>query len=325
MSNEVRQSYTTAKTVYGVVFDPDASKVWYVAGGIWETFGTGGRTRADYKAITFTEAGITYYIGSFPVAITTENTYDVQICDQAGASPVNSDTIIETQHIDWSGSVLAAITIPVTATSLCQYALSKIGGGKDVPAFSLTSIYDGTPTAAMCLVLYDVIRKEVLCRVKPNEATKFADLGAELSGVEKANWDYAFNLPTDYLCAAKQVNEDYHSSTHDRYYIEYDKQIIGRILLTNNYTNSDEDSAFIVYIYNLTDVSRFNPPLYEAMATKLAAELSAGLLADGGARRLQLIKEYEALALPLAQGHSAEETSDATDRGEYTALTCRIP
>lgn len=210
----------------------------------------------------------------------------------------------------------------VTVSNLCKDALDKIGGGD--AKFTIESINDGSATANLCLRKYPQVFKEVLCRAWWNEATKFADLGGELSGVEKAGWEYAFNLPSDYLGKCKQINQDYYYST--KIIIEYDKMIMQGKLFTNNYSNTDGDSAFIKYIFNLTDVSKFSPLLYAAVATKLAAELSPSILVDkGNVRRYFLLQEYESIVLPLAEGENAEEKGDNEDDGTYTALNVRTP
>lgn len=327
MANEIRTTYTTGSTIDGYVKRPSDGYVWYPAGETFEEWGTNNRTAADYAAITMTESasGSCYYIGSFPTDITTEAKYDVQLRLRSGANPADSDTPIGLEQVDWTGAEeVEEEVVEVTWTDFSNYALSKIGGGgEDVGSFRIANLYETTDTAALCRVLIPQIRKEVLCRAWWNEATKYADLGAELSGVKKAGWEYAFNLPQDYIGRCKQINEDYHKSTKPRYIAEYDKEINQGRLFTNNYTNSDGDSAYIKYIFKLTDISKFSPLLYEAMAVKMGAELAGALLADNGERRQVLLREYEGLVLPVAEGANQEEIGDDEDLGEYSSITCR--
>lgn len=214
-----------------------------------------------------------------------------------------------------------------TLTNLFNYALSMVGGvGTGENSFRIRTISDGTDLANMLLMLWPQARKEVLARADWPEALKYADLGAELSDVDKADWEYAFNLPADYLGRCRQVDEEYDSSTLPEDTYEYDKKIIaGKRLLTNEYSNADGDSAYIQYVYDLQDVSRYSTLLYKAMAINLAASISTWVLADKGARRVQLLEEFETLALPLAEGEAYDQQgSSDKDRGEYTALDCRI-
>lgn len=211
-----------------------------------------------------------------------------------------------------------------TETTLCNYALAKMGGGLE-ESFKIDSISGDSDTEVLCELLYDQVRKEVLCRAWWSEAAKYAELGDELDDIDKADWEYAFNLPDDYLGRCKQINESYHRSTKSKYQVEYDKEIAGGMLFTNHYSNSDEDTAYIKYIYDLEDPSEFGPLLYEAVAIKLAAELCPAMLSDKGETKRRLLEEYEGLVLPLAEGMNAEQQGDDEDKGEFTALTCRTP
>lgn len=210
-----------------------------------------------------------------------------------------------------------------TNANMCNYALDKIGSAKQVTAAQLTA--NTVPLAKTCKRLYPQVYKEVLKRADWPEATKYAELTETEDSVEKGDWEYAFDLPNDYLGRAHLILEEYHRSTKPRHLIEFDKKIIQEYLLCNELTNSDDDAAYIQYIYNLTDVTKFNDLLVEAVALKLGAELATSVLKDKGARRVQLLQEYEDLVLPLAIGEAYHHIGDNEDKGEYTAITCRVP
>ncbi len=152
-----------------------------------------------------------------------------------------------------------------------------------------------------------------------------ADTGVQSDVPESGDWEYAFALPSDYLGKAKQIDELFHSSTKPRYIPEYDKKIMQGFLFTNVYSNSDGDSAYIKYIYDLEEPDDFSPMLYDAVVILLASELAAAVLSDKGQRRMELEREYEGLTLPLAEGINADQQGDDTDEGEFTALTRRVP
>lgn len=127
------------------------------------------------------------------------------------------------------------------------------------------------------------------------EATKYIECGAELSGdniPDMADWDYAFTLPSDCLRLIAQVDESDHTA-------EYDCEVMRGLLLTNDYSNDDEDSAYIKYIFDNDDITTYSPSLYAAMATKLAAELAAVIVDTK--RRNELLTEYENYILNLAE------------------------
>lgn len=315
MANEVSTSYTSGVTMYGIVFRKSDAKVWHPTAEDWETHGTGSRTNADYNAVAMTEQGASgYYIGDFPTDITTAALYDVQLREQAGATPANSDTIVDTVKIDWTGT--AAVeeeVVEETVTSIANRALAKIGGGEK--ALRIQSINENTDISNLLQGLYPSVRKRVLCRRYWNGATKYADLGAEVTVTEKAEWEYSFNLPSDYLARCKQTDEGDHTKN-------YDHQISEGVLFTNTYSNEDGDSAYIIYVFNLTDVSKFSPWLEEAIAILLAAEASSAILNDKGVQRQNLIEEFERYTLNVGDGVNQAEVYDK-DEGNTSWLDSR--
>ena len=107
MANELRITWTTGKTLYGVVFRETDDKVWYPVEAVFETAGTGGRTISDYTAVVLSEtpAGFCRYVGDFPTAITTAGVYDVQVRVQGGLTPVSTDQRAGMIAHSWSGAV----------------------------------------------------------------------------------------------------------------------------------------------------------------------------------------------------------------------------
>jgi|GEM_PF-3619098 hypothetical protein len=102
MSNELNlDGYVVSKTVKGAVLNR-AGQFWYVAGAVFETFGTGGRALSDYQ-ITMTETDVGAsgsYRGDFPA------------CDAGYYKRLYYDTAITSQAIardagydfQWDGS-----------------------------------------------------------------------------------------------------------------------------------------------------------------------------------------------------------------------------
>jgi len=321
MSNELRTTWPTGQDVFVCIIRKSDGKVWYPAGAVFETWGTGSRVVTDYNAATLDEiaSGAGYYIGDFPTAITTEGRYDAQLRVTGITDPMGA------LEVYWTGA--AAVeeeAVSNTWTDFCNYAISKVGGGKDDNFFIPNVTDTSNSTAVLCARLYPRVRQEVLCRAWFAEATKYADLGAELSGVAQAGWEYAFNLPTDYLGKCQQINESYHSSTKAEYTHRYDVEVASGRMFTNSYSNADGDSAYIRYVWKLTDPTKLAPLTYEAMAVKMAAELSPALLSDqGGKRRYFLVQEFEEIVLPLAEGLSREQSGDDSENGNYSAITDR--
>jgi hypothetical protein len=101
MANEIHADYASGQTLYAVIRNM-AGDVWYVAGQAFEVWGTAGRDADDYN-IDLSDKGGSRYVGDFDGEIP-PGRYCVQIFLQAGANPVDSDTIIGSDEIVWSGS-----------------------------------------------------------------------------------------------------------------------------------------------------------------------------------------------------------------------------
>ena len=129
MSNEAFISYTTGLTIDGYVFRRSDGYIWNPTAEEFEVWGTNSRTPADYQCISMEEkeAGSGYYIGDFPVAITTEAQYDIQYRLRADTNPANSDTILTpVQSVYWTGSSVGESTI---SSAFLAYATNNIIGG----------------------------------------------------------------------------------------------------------------------------------------------------------------------------------------------------
>ena len=96
MANEIHINYASGNTLYAVVRNT-ASNVWYVAGQVFETWGTSGRTANDYD-IALTDKSGSRYVGNFDTNIPAGR-YSVQVFLQAGANPADGDTFITGEEI----------------------------------------------------------------------------------------------------------------------------------------------------------------------------------------------------------------------------------
>jgi hypothetical protein len=101
MANEIHVNYASGNTLYAVVRNA-AGDVWYVAGQLFEAWGTSGRTANDYN-IALTDKSGSQYVGSFDTNIAAGR-YSIQVFLQAGANPADGDTFITGEEIVWSGS-----------------------------------------------------------------------------------------------------------------------------------------------------------------------------------------------------------------------------
>lgn len=101
MANEIHVDYASGNTLYAVVRN-SAGDTWYVAGQVFETWGTAGRTADDYD-IGLTDKSGSRYVGNFDANIPAGR-YSVQVFLQAGANPADGDTFVVSDEIVWSGT-----------------------------------------------------------------------------------------------------------------------------------------------------------------------------------------------------------------------------
>jgi len=104
MANEIHWDTAVSLNLYFCAFQLDGD-VFLTGGASDETWGTGGRTAADYdEAITETAAGESgHYVGSF-AASPAAGRYKIAIYQRAGANPANTDMRIARGEIRWDGS-----------------------------------------------------------------------------------------------------------------------------------------------------------------------------------------------------------------------------
>jgi hypothetical protein len=101
MANEIYVNYASGNTLYAIVRNA-AGDVWYVAGQVFEIWGTSGRTADDYDISLIDKSG-SRYVGSYDTSILAGR-YSIQIFLQAGANPADGDTFIAGEEILWSGT-----------------------------------------------------------------------------------------------------------------------------------------------------------------------------------------------------------------------------
>ena len=120
MASEIR-GVSQSGTLYARIMNP-AGSIWN--GTTFETY-----TAANYANydIAMTEQGNSgVYVADFPTAITTGGSYEYFVHKQAGASPAEGDTIINTGKVDWSGTAsISASSAAMTGSDFLAYILRK--------------------------------------------------------------------------------------------------------------------------------------------------------------------------------------------------------
>jgi len=139
-----------------------------------------------------------------------------------------------------------------TQLDICNSALIKLG------VEPVTSISGTEKAARLCKASYNMIRDELLASHYWNFAMKRAALVVATDS-PVYEYSYKYDLPTDCL----RIH-----SLGDR----GDFKIEGKYIVTNI------DSAYALYISSETDTTKFPPTFSEALAYRLAANLSYALV-----------------------------------------------
>jgi hypothetical protein len=284
-----------------------------------EVWGASSHTRVDYSFSLTDLSGDLYggdFDANFPIGtILYRSTYE-----KAAATESDSDTLIYgPERIEWTGESVLVDGEEASITALCNLAFIKLGGA--AKTIRLSSYFEETANALLCQQLWPQVRKEVLIRggkagVNWEEASVYAELGEDLADtttIEMADWTYIFALPSDCLRVIMQTAEDARTA-------EYECEVLQGHLLTDTLSNTDEDTAFIKYIYDNDDITTYSPTLYAAMICKMAAEMAPVIVNSD--RRNQLLEEFETLVLSLAGGKNQSQVY-YNDKGKTNVKDAR--
>jgi hypothetical protein len=118
-ANEIRAVIDGSPTAYYVVREIDGD-VWYVAGQVFEVWGTGGRTAADYDT-SLTDKSGGFYVANMDTNIAAGQYY-VIAHQQAGGAPADTDPPVWQEYGDWDGT--AWIPSTITAGDVWEEAVA---------------------------------------------------------------------------------------------------------------------------------------------------------------------------------------------------------
>jgi hypothetical protein len=101
LANEIYATYEEGNTLYALIWRKTDDKVWNDTDEQFDTY-----TDADidkYDVVLANQTDSDYYSIDFPVAITDENVYRVQIMLQLGSIDADADTGLFQGEINWDG------------------------------------------------------------------------------------------------------------------------------------------------------------------------------------------------------------------------------
>ncbi len=150
----------------------------------------------------------------------------------------------------------------MTDLEICNLALTKLGQNR-ISAFT-----ENSEPARLCNIFYEQTRDMLLREHNWNFATKIEALNL-IANEEIINYDYLYSFPSKCLFIMQVFDENKTEIN------EYE------ILLTTD-TNtkciaSNTELAYIKYIKKITDTSKYDSLFIDALANKLAYELTMSL------------------------------------------------
>lgn len=173
-------------------------------------------------------------------------------------------------------------------TTIVNRALSLLG------AEPINNLTDDTPEANIANRMYDEARRSILSECLWNFATKREVLnsvaGSPAWSLDQV--DNIFQLPSDII---RIFGISDHNAT---WRIEQDQLI------------TDVSSIGILYVFNLTDTSKFSSSFTDAFADKLAADMCYAVLNSNTESKL-LLEKYEGVSLPKAMAENSQEGTPA--------------
>ena len=150
-----------------------------------------------------------------------------------------------------------------TETDLANAALSMI---REDPLTSIDDPDDARAIEAKRL-WQTIVRGSVLRSADWNAVRTQANLN-QVTNPRGTEWGYCYQLPADYLIARRiaSMNAAVYPSRFEVLWIPF--EIIGKTILT------DESTVMLVYTYLETNPGVYDDLLFDACATRLAAELA---------------------------------------------------
>lgn len=156
------------------------------------------------------------------------------------------------------------------AVDICNRALLRVG----VTRF-IESLDDETAEGQACNELFESSRDAVLSSSPWKFATKRSDLGV-LTSVEREEWEFVYNLPTDCLVPRYIGIESKITSATQRipFDLESNDAGDGQILVT------DLEDAQLIYTARVTIPTKWPALFIDALAWNLAGDLALALQKD---------------------------------------------
>lgn len=197
-----------------------------------------------------------------------------------------------------------------SVVQLCNMALSHIGSDARVTSISPP---DGSVEAGHCATFYDLARTEMLEPGSWAFSLKRTTL-AQRTNASNA-WAYAYGKPSDCMRALRILRPTMGVTVfnQDTVTAHIDDRDSAQFEIEGDVIYSNEPSAVLVYVQDVTDSTKF-PPTFTAALSFLLAGYLAGPIIKGneGARLGDAMRQRAMSAAEISAAASANASSAET-------------
>lgn len=156
---------------------------------------------------------------------------------------------------------------PTSPVDICNLALDEL---KQSPIKSISTPVSATEQ--ICARRYDAVRQESLMAHPWKFAIKRITLTPNASTTPPFGYAYAYDLPNDYIRRVT-IGDDYLGDLSRDFEIE-NGQILAPTGTATGASGTDPLTLYFRYIYDITDVAKFNPLFVAYLVLKLAVRMS---------------------------------------------------
>ena len=198
----------------------------------------------------------------------------------------------------------------MTEIDVVNRALTKLGAQK------ITALTDNSPSASVMSDIVDSVRDQFLRDNTWNPAVERVVLAKDTTA-PAWGWASRFALPADYI---KIVTVESGSSSAVTLYTDGDQPQPVKYRIEGTYILCDETaSLWVRYVKRLTDMSRYDSQMIEALATLYAKEACMGIIGDPSLKD-QLHNEYRMYLADAKKSDGWEDGSTEYQEDEYIGV-----
>lgn len=205
--------------------------------------------------------------------------------------------------------------------TICNMALAHIGAGVTISSITPP---DGTLEAEYCATFYSPARSEMLELGQFSFSLKRVAL-AEITN-ESVNWSYAYQKPSDCVKALRvlTVGAGITVFTQDEVTVVGTDRNGADFDVEGDTIFTDEEDAVLLYVYDVTDSTKFSPAFNTALSYLLASYLAGPIVkGDQGMKLSTAMRQQALLMAGMAATSDANASSAKVSDFEPSSIAAR--